>query len=206
MSSRIAVIGTRRPTEETAGLCRKISAAFRDAGWELVAGNAQGIDSIARDVWNETCPERVTLVLPWAGYLRDRIHPANKVLIFDGQPDWLESVRLYHPAHERLSETETKLHARNYGIIFCSDVVVAFPKDGKGSGGTGQGIRVARALGKRLFILPEDLEMLRRYYVNRRIADELAETMERGELDVSLLPEDVRLRLLKALAGTEEKT
>lgn len=206
MSSRIAVIGTRRPTEETAGLCRKISAAFRDAGWELVTGNAQGIDSIARNTWNETRPERVTLVLPWAGYNRDKIHPANKVLVLDSHPDWLASVKLYHPAYERLSETETKLHARNYGIIFCSDVVVAFPKDGKESGGTGQGIRVARALGKRLFVLPEDLEVLRRYYVNRRIADELAEAMECGELDVSLLPEDVRRRLLKALAGKGEKT
>jgi len=209
MSSRIAVIGTRRPTEETAGLCRKISAAFRDAGWELVTGNAQGIDSIARNTWSETRPERVTLVLPWASYNRDKAHPANKVLVFDSHPDWLASVKLYHPAYEQLSETETKLHARNYGIIFCSDVVVAFPKDEKESGGTGQGIRVARALGKRLFILPKDIEALRCFYVNRRrlasIADELVSAVERGEFDVTLLPEDVRLRLLKVLTGKEEK-
>lgn len=205
MSSRIAVIGTRRPTEETAGLCRKISAAFRDAGWELVTGNAKGIDSIARDTWNRTCPERVTLVLPWLGYNREKIHLANRVVVYSGQGKWYESVRQYHPAFDRLTDYEVKLHARNYGIIELADAVIAFPEDGKESGGTGQGIRVARALKKRLFVLPEDLEMLRRYYVNRRIADELAEAMERGEFDVSLLPEDVRCRLLKALAGTREK-
>ena len=161
---RFAIIGTRRPTAEAAGLCRKISAAFRDAGWELVTGNADGIDGIARDTWNETYPERVTLVLPWAGYNRDKIHPANKIVVFNGQPDWLLSVKLYHPAYARLSEAEVKLHARNYGIVVSADVVIAFPKDGTESGGTGQGIRVAKALGKLLYVLPGDLESLRRFY------------------------------------------
>jgi hypothetical protein len=202
MSSRIAVIGTRRPTEETAGLCRKISAAFRDAGWELVAGNAKGIDFIACDTWNKTCPERVTLVLPWPGYNRDKAHPANKIVVYGGQGKWYEGARQCHPAFDRLTDYEVKIYARNYGVVDLADAVIAFFGE---DSDTSYGIRVARALGKRLFVLLEDLEMLRRYYVNRRIADELAEAMERGELDVSLLPEDVRLRLLEALVGKGEK-
>lgn len=161
---RVAIIGTRQPSTNITGLCRKISTAFRNVGWELVTGNAQGIDSIARDTWNETCPERVTLVLPWPDYHRNKIQPANKVVVFNGQPDWLLSVKLYHPAYARLSEAEIKLHARNYGIILRADVVVAFPSDGKESGGTGQGIRVARGLDKPLFVLPSDLEALRQFY------------------------------------------
>lgn len=161
---RVAIIGTRQPSVNVVELCRKISVAFRDAGHELITGNADGIDGIARDVWNETHPERTTLVLPWAGYNRDKIHPANKIVVFNGQPDWLLSVKLYHPAYARLSEAEIKLHARNYGIIFRADVVVAFPRDGRESGGTGQGIRVAKVLGKPLYVLPGDLESLRMFY------------------------------------------
>lgn len=196
---RVAIIGTRQPTADMAGLCRKVSIAFRDIGWELVTGNAKGIDSIARDAWNETCPERVTLVLPWPEYNRDKIHPANKIVVFDNQMDWLLSVKLYHPAYAQLSEAEIKLHARNYGIIFHADVVIAFPNDGKESGGTGQGIRVARALGKKLFVLPGDLDTLRSFwrkaYINfcaASLADALTED------DFLLLPE-VKQKLLTLL-------
>ena len=161
---RIAIIGTRRPPPDAAGLCRKISIAFRDAGWELVTGNARGIDSIARDVWNETCPERVTLVLPWPDYNQDKIHPANRVIVYRNQGTWFASVGLYHPAFARLPAYAVKLHARNYGIVKMADVVIAFPDDGRENGGTGQGIRVGRALKKELFVLPGDLERLRRFF------------------------------------------
>ena len=77
----------------------------------------------------------------------------------------MESVRAYHPAPGRLKESMVKLHARNYGIVEIADAVVALPRITRyGMGGTGQGIRIAQALGKRLFVLPEDLEALRNYY------------------------------------------
>ena len=164
MGKRIAIIGTRTPGAEAAELCRKVAAAFRDLGWELVTGNAEGIDGIARDVWNQRYPERVTLVLPWRGYNAAAVHPANRVVVFNGQRAWVESVKKYHPAAGSLSQGAVKLHARNYGIVELADAVVAFPNDGKEGGGTGQGIRVARALGKPLFVMPGDVGALREFY------------------------------------------
>lgn len=214
----LAITGTRYPSSEMTELCRKVAVAFRALGWGLVTGNAKGIDSVARDAWNEKFPERVTLVLPWPDYNRDRIHPANKVLVYHNQRKWYASVEQYHPAPGRLSDYAVKLHARNYGIVELADVVVAFPNDGKEGGGTGQGIRVARGLGKKLFVLPGDLDRLRQFYrqfvahepvdpkVKRlaAIAASLVNDIECGDLDVALLPESLRRRLLKALSGGDK--
>lgn len=71
----------------------------------------------------------------------------------------------HHPASWHLTPAARALHARNYGILEQADVVVAFPRDGKEAGGTGQGIRIARAMGKELFVLPGDLTELREFYV-----------------------------------------
>ena len=134
---QVAIVGTREPSPAQQDLCVRISRAFRDLGMELVTGAAQGIDALAASVWNEVCPERVTLVLPWAGYNQDVLVAGNRVLVYSDQKEWADSVR---------------------------EFVIAFPKDGKVVGGTGQTIRVARALGKRTFVLPGDLENLRSFY------------------------------------------
>jgi hypothetical protein len=168
--NRIAIIGTRHPAPEAAELIVRIARAFRDLGWTLVTGNADGVDSLARDAWNETAPERVLLFLPWRGYNAAYIHPRNRVIVFDPQVHrvWHDSVAVYHPAAERLSPGAVKLHARNYGIVEAADVVIALPNDSIEGGGTGQGIRVARAMGKPLFVLPGDLEALRQFYRRAR--------------------------------------
>lgn len=154
VGSTVAVIGTRSPSAEATAACIAICRALVAAGYSLATGNAGGIDSIARDVWNETAPEKVTLVLPWPDYNRDKIHPRNNTLVYRGQPDWAKSVSEYHPFPGRLSEAAFKLHARNYGIVSIAGAVVAFPSDGLKAGGTGQGIRIAEALGKPLLIWP----------------------------------------------------
>lgn len=160
----IAVIGTRQPTKDTAELCRKVCRAFRDLGCELVTGNADGIDGIARDVWNEKYPERVSLILPWPNYNSQYINSKNKTIVFFDQKHWLESVDKYHPAPEHLSHSAKKLHARNFGIIEAADVVIAFPSNRPGGGGTGQGIRIAHALGKTVFSLPDHIQSLRHFW------------------------------------------
>lgn len=168
ITKRIAIIGTRQPSLEMAVLCKKIAVAFRDLNCGLVTGNADGIDSIAQRVWNEIHRERVTLVLPWPNFNNQHVYGGNRLVYYKGQPEWAASVTRYHPAPDRLSEAVFKLHARNYGIVEMADAVIAFPRDGREGGGTGQGIRVARALGKPLFVLPGDLERLRGFYRSLR--------------------------------------
>lgn len=173
MSTRVAIIGTRQPSTELKALCENIARAFRDIGCHLVTGNSDGVDGIAVEIWNRRFPERVTLVLPWPNYNRWRIRPENSVVVFRDQREWAESVAKYHPAGKHLSVGAFRLHARNYGIVEMADAVIAFPYDGRESGGTGQGIRIARQMRKPLFVLPGDLDDLRGYY--QRLRRELFE-------------------------------
>lgn len=162
-----AVVGTRNPTPEAARVCRDICAALRDMGHHLITGNADGIDSIARDTWNALAPGRVTLVLPWYNYNRRYIHKDNHVIVYTPQhKSWTDSVKLYHPAPEKLTQGVYKLHARNYGIIEPADIVIAFPSDKPGGGGTGQAIRIAQGLKKTLFVYPADIDSLLMSIIN----------------------------------------
>jgi len=150
------------------GVVHKDSRRLPGFGVGLVTGNADGIDGIARDVWSERYSDRVTLVLPWPDYNRDKVRSGNHVVVYQGQREWLDSVVRYHPPGAFLKPGAVALHARNYGIVELADVVIAFPNDGKEGGGTGQGIRIARALGRELFILPGDLDRLRGFYASHR--------------------------------------
>jgi hypothetical protein len=63
-------------------------------------------------------------------------------------PDWLASVTQHARATERLDARITKLYARVFGIVAPAEIVLALPLRSEAVGGTGQGIRIARALGK----------------------------------------------------------
>lgn len=138
-------------------LCKKICKDYSTRGYTLITGNADGIDGIARDAWID--PTKVILVLPWDTYNKNKINQGNRVIVYNGQPDWAQSVYKLHPSPNRLSQGAFKLHARNYGIIVDAAAVVAFPSyvNGNPSGGTMQGIRIARKLGKICYICPQHL-------------------------------------------------
>jgi len=64
---------------------------------------------------------------------------------------------IYHPYWNNLSYGAKKLLARNvyqvlgYDLQTPSSFIVCWTKDGKGSGGTGQAIRIAKAYGIPVF-------------------------------------------------------
>ncbi len=58
-----------------------------------------------------------------------------------------DSVHKFHPYAAKLKQGAFKLHARNYLIIDGCALVICWTTDGKASGGTGQGIRIAESLG-----------------------------------------------------------
>lgn len=123
-------------------------------GYGIITGAAKGIDQIAMYEANLVNPRAVTVVLPWDSYERQAVHQNNTIIVYNPikHKEWLESVFKYHPNAKNLGPGALKLHARNYGIIINSVAVLAFPSNKKGGGGTGQGIRIARALGKAIKI------------------------------------------------------
>ncbi|GEM_PF-2896550 len=155
--TRIAFIGTRdleAVPHEALEAFRQAALAAARAGATVVTGAAPGADQLAATL-AISLGGRVHLVLPWETYERAwtrwaLAHPGVTRTVYDPveHAAWTESVFTHHPAGRRLAHGALALHARNYGIVSGSDLVVALPKDPAGrQGGTAQGLRIARALG-----------------------------------------------------------
>lgn len=104
-----------------------------DTAFETGADHEKGL----KEIW-----------LPWSNH---RGH--NSPLI--PTPAAFELAAKFHPAWGRCSPAAKKLHARNSHIILGTDLkspvefVLFWTPDGKASGGTGQGLRIAQAYGIR---------------------------------------------------------
>lgn len=154
----VAVIGTRNPTTKQEHLCKLWVQTLLGKGFGIVTGGCKGIDQIAMNEANKIDPRKVFVILPWYSYERQAIHKHNKVLVYNPRKHkgWYDSVFKYHPNASNLGPGGIKLHARNYGIVVNSVAVLAFPSSKPGGGGTGQGIRIAKALGKRLKVITSE--------------------------------------------------
>jgi hypothetical protein len=118
-------------------------------------GASRGCDQVATRTALEA-GGTVTLVLPWAGFekrwvnrMREKHDARCKLEVLDPETHltWLQSVRRYRRSGEDLTPTKSKLYARVYGIVEPCEIVMAMPLQSE-RGGTGQGMRIARALGK----------------------------------------------------------
>lgn len=151
----VAIIGTRGPDNEQRWAARRLAAMMSSVGIVTRTGAAIGIDQAAMEGATSTLLE---VYLPWESYNQGIIPGGCRKIVYDihRHTEWIASVNIYHPAPGRLSRGAQALMARNFGII-NGDIgedrchaVFAFP-DEKGEGGTGQGIRIANALGVKLF-------------------------------------------------------
>lgn len=141
-----AIIGTRDPDAAQAEIAYRLAWAIAWLGRHVVrTGAAYGVDQKAME---GTSGRNLHVFLPWPSYNRDIIpHSATRVVYTPSiHTSWTESVRRFHPAASRLSRGPMALHARNFGIIDGVHGVIALPNE-TGGGGTGQGIRIAKALG-----------------------------------------------------------
>lgn len=162
--SAIAFIGTRKFTQ----LPNHVALAYHDAvtlviarGHRVRTGACKGSDqesvslALAQDGQAE-------LVLPWRTYESAWVFglPKHRVSVECYDPkanrDWTDSVYRYHPAPHALTRGAVALHARNFGIVAPCLAVIAAPRYRHGqSGGTGQGMRIAQALGLPVFDVNE---------------------------------------------------
>jgi len=165
----ISFIGTREFSE----VDHEIQKLYLDAveavvgmGYGVITGAARGADKTAASQ-ALSVGGRVMLVLPWESYEQTWVaelqlgYPDQVSLrVYDREKDeaWADSVYYHHPNPQALSSAGFALHARNYGIIEMSKGVIAVPSNRIGGGGTGQGIRIAKALGKKLFDLSQETD------------------------------------------------
>lgn len=142
-----------------------IAARLSKKGYLLRSGGAVGADKAfamgaiagycekrAQADFDETKPRPHTaeIWLPWEGY--KHVLMPGETLHYPSTADWALASR-HHPNWFQLSQKAKALHARNGPIIVGADhntpvdFVVCWTKDGKASGGTGQGLRIAKDRG-----------------------------------------------------------
>lgn len=133
-------------------------------GCVIKTGAATGFDQLAAEIALESDGE-VKLVLPYPNFEKPWVQSItsrypNKVEVCwynpkdPTQKHWADSVTVYHPAARLLTPTMFNLHARNYGIVEDTVAVIAAPR-GLEDGGTGQGIRICRGIGRTLYNLAD---------------------------------------------------
>jgi hypothetical protein len=133
-------------------------------------GASTGCDQIAAQAALEV-GGRVELVLPWPRFqaqwvrvIRRKYPGRCQVEVFDRvhHAHWLESVARYaRPGEDVVGWRTQKLYARVFGIVEPAEIVLAMPLVTE-RGGTGQGMRIARAMGKVVLDVrrPDDREQL----------------------------------------------
>jgi len=155
---RIAIIGTRNPTEEQVKFISNFLSNLDPSSVEIISGCCEGIDEIAIKKSKELGFKTIGVV-PWRKY---NIHIqsycneiiSDKNLDEKTKKDALTSVYKYHPNPKACSHDAILLHSRNYIIVYKADEVLALPKNL--SGGTMQGVRISTDLGIRTIVINED--------------------------------------------------
>lgn len=144
-----AGVGSRETPGTVLELMTLIASQLESEGWVLRSGGADGADT-AFDLGVKS-PENKEIFLP-SPYFNGKSYRHPGYYHSSELPGYREAsrtVREFHPAPDRLSEYGHKLMARNAMQVLGpsldtpSKVVVAWTKNGKITGGTGQALRIA---------------------------------------------------------------
>jgi DNA-binding XRE family transcriptional regulator len=130
MTKYYAGIGSRETPKDICEIMTQLATKLANTGWVLRSGGAKGADQ----AFEKGVPKGFEKEI---FYAKDA---TEKALIL---------AEKYHPNWQVCSDYARKLHARN-GMILLGEkldssveFVICWTKDGKASGGSGQGIRIA---------------------------------------------------------------
>jgi len=153
----IACIGSRSLSAEQIETCETLGQFIARCGHVVSSGNAEGADQAFQRGAGKVSGKNVSVHLPWPGF------NLNVALTFyqcrivseldsDVYREYEEMAAKYHPKWKFLRQGARKLHTRNVGILFPEPhtpvkMVIAWPSQKPGGGGTGQGMRIAEGLG-----------------------------------------------------------
>lgn len=151
-----AGIGSRETPKHVLDMMSDIATLLAIDGHICNTGAALGADQAFANGANRV-RGAIELALPWWNYEQawvKTLHNAN-ITIYDERIHIAatNSVKQFHPYYQKLKQGAFKLHARNYLIIEGCGFIICWTVDGKDTGGTGQGIRIAQSLGIRIYNL-----------------------------------------------------
>ena len=139
-----AGIGSRETPPRMLDHFARIGEAFAKKGYTLRSGGAKGADSAFEVGCDRVINGKKEIYLPWKGF------EDSKSELYNISDEAIKIASKYHPYWHNLSPGSQKLQARNsyqilgYDLKTPSNFVICYTKGGKGSGGTGQAIRIAR--------------------------------------------------------------
>jgi hypothetical protein len=141
MNKYYAGIGSRETPEKLSSLIQDIAINLQLKGYKLNSGGAYGADTFFSNA-----TEFKDIYLPWRNYNNKE----GIVLSGDKLIEATDIAAHFHPNWEACKFSVRLLHARNVLIILGADLktpvkfVICWTKDGKASGGTGLGMRIAQ--------------------------------------------------------------
>lgn len=148
-----AGIGSRDTPLEILKLMSLMGKHLAQTGYTLRSGAAQGADA-AFEAGCDYVSGPKEIYIPWP-----KFQESKSTLVLDSL-DSEKATKIaeeFHPYWHNLSQGARKLQARNSHQVLGkdlespSDFIVCYTKNGKGSGGTGQAIRIAAAHGIPVF-------------------------------------------------------
>lgn len=145
MNIYYAGIGSRETPNNVLEVFEKLGATLsKEYGFILRSGGADGADK-AFEKGVDIVNGKKEIYLPWNGF-----NNSTSSLIVS-EKEAFDIAAKYHPYWYNLRDGAKKLQARNSHQILGMDLktlssfVVCYTKNGDGSGGTGQSIRIAKA-------------------------------------------------------------
>lgn len=139
-----AGIGSRETTQEMLQHFEYIGKLLAEKGFTLRSGGAKGADSAFEKGCDKANGQK-EIFLPWRGFEN------STSKLYSVSNEAMKIAATYHPYWYNLSQGAQKLQARNSYQVLGSDLntpsnfIICYTKGGKGSGGTGQAIRIAKA-------------------------------------------------------------
>lgn len=143
-----AGIGSRETPMSVRCKMAEVATLLARAGWTLRSGGAKGADRAFE-----------------GGTIRGE---GGREIYYPRSPmpqAWYDFAERYHPNWEACSGYVQSLHARNSPIIMGEHLddpvqfVLCWTADGRASGGTGQGLRIARAFQIKTFNIYSDPDL-----------------------------------------------
>lgn len=159
-------IGARDTPKTIQDIMVKVAENLSDNDWILRSGGAKGSDQ-AFEFGCDNVNGDKEIYLPWPKFENSK---SNLIVSDDNAFNIAEE---YHPYWHNLSQGARKLQARNSHQVLggdlntLSNIVLCYTKDGKGKGGTGQAIRIAKAYDIPIFDFGkyDELNILKKEYV-----------------------------------------
>ncbi|MFQ5810701.1 MAG: DNA-processing protein DprA [Armatimonadota bacterium] len=177
---RVAIVGTRQPTDEGREMAQQLAAAFVEQGAEVVSGLAEGIDAAAHEGALDA-GGRTVAVLPCGIF---RVHPRSNEELAERIASSGAVVSDFEP---RQRSSIGSLMARNRIVTGLSGAVIVV--ETSGSGGTRNAVETAGKQGRPVYGVESDADA-EQAAATRRLIDEGALRI-RGAEDVEHVLENL---------------